>query len=298
MQSGGKKETVLRAVLLVFGVICGSTAVIMIKAGTEHPFLVSAFRLLIAAVVLSPLFFRDLRAWERPYGWREISWSAMPAVALALHFMSWVVGARMTPAANASLIVNLTPVMMPFFLWAFYREQVTRTELAGTGVTLLGLLILTGSALKVDDSHLLGDAICFGSMLAFALYLSLGRMNRPRLSLWMYMVPLYFIAGLLCLGCALFVINPIKPYTLSNILLIIGLGIIPTVFGHSILNYSLRFFSGQVVSVTNLSQPVFAGALGFLLFGEVPKPIFILSAVVVLSGVLIVLNAGWLEKRR
>jgi drug/metabolite transporter (DMT)-like permease len=298
MTPASKKETALRAILLVFGVMCGSSAVIMIKASNEHPFLVAAYRLLIASLVLFPFYLRELRSWNGPYGWREIGWSALPALGLAVHFMSWIVGARMTQVANASLIANLTPVAMPFFLWVFYRERVSKMELFGTACTLAGLLVLTAANLRLDRSHVTGDLICFGSMLAFAAYLSLGRKNGPRLSLWLYMVPLYFMAGLICLVSALFVINPVKTYTLSNILFILGLGIIPTVFGHTILNYSMKFFRGQVVSVTNLSQPIFAGLLGFLLFGEVPRPIFFLAAGIILGGVLIVLNAGWLERRR
>lgn len=298
MSPAGKKAAFFRVILLVFGVICGSTAVIMIKAGDEHPFLVASYRLLIASLVLSPLFLRELREWGGSYGWREIGWSALPALGLAVHFMSWVVGARMTPVANASLIANLTPVAMPFFVWIFFRERVTRMEWLGTILTLVGLFVLTGSSLSAADGHLLGDAICLGSMLAFAVYLALGRKNGSRLSLWLYMVPLYFFAGLICLVCALFVVNPVKVYTLKNLSLILGLGIVPTVFGHTILNYSLKFFRGQVVSVTNLSQPIFAGVSGYFLFGEAPKPLFFLAAVIILAGVLTVLNAGWLERRK
>jgi len=65
------------------------------------------------------------------------------------------------------------------------------------------------------------------------------------------------------------------------------------VFGHTILNYSLKFFRGQVVSVSNLGQPVFAGILGFLIFGEVPQPIFLLAAAVIVAGILIVLFASY-----
>jgi drug/metabolite transporter (DMT)-like permease len=294
----GRKQTVLRVILLIFGVLCGSTAVIMVKASTEHPFLVSAYRLLIAAFCLSPFFFRELRQTNNKYGWRELSWSALPALALAVHLMSWVYGARMTAVANASLIANLTPVAMPFFIWMFYREKVGKIELFGTAFTLLGLVILTSANLRVSQEHFTGDLICFGSMLGFAVYLALGRKNGARLSLWLYMVPLYFIAGLICLACACFVINPIKAYTLDNLLYMLGLGLIPTVFGHTILNYSMKFFRGQVVSVTNLVQPVFAGVLGFFVFHEVPSAIFYVAALVVVSGVLIVLNEGWVRNWR
>jgi len=279
--------------LLIFGVMCGSTAVIMIKASDEHPLLVAACRLLVAAVVLLPLFLRDVRRSARAggYGWRQYLWSVPPAALLAVHFMSWVIGARLTQVANASLIANLTPVAMPFFVWLVFRERITRREVLGTLLTLAGLVILTGSNLNLSRSGFRGDLICFGSMLAFAAYLALGRKNGARLGLWEYMVPLYATAGLICLLCAAFFINPIKAYTLPNILYILGLGIIPTVFGHTILNQSLKHFRGQVVSVTNLTQPIFAGVQGFVFFGESPRLLFYAAAVLIVLGVLVVLGA-------
>ncbi len=286
------RATVTRALLLIVGVFCGSTAVIMIKASDEQPFLVASYRLLVAAAVLSPFFFRDLKAAPVPYRWKQVKWSALPAVALAVHFMSWIVGARMTQVANASLIANLTPVAMPFFVLLFFRERINRTEIYGTLFTLLGLVILTGSTLQVSQTSFLGDVICFGSMLAFACYLALGRKNGARISLWLYMVPLYTIAGLICLVCALPFVNPIKSYTLANVLYMLGLGLIPTVFGHTILNYSLKHFRGQVVSVTNLGQPLFSGFLGFLIFREVPGLLFYIAAGFIVAGVLIVLFAA------
>ena len=286
-----RNTTFARGGLLLFGVFCGSTAVIMIKASTEHPFLVAAFRLLIAAVVLLPFYLRELGRFQGEYGWRQVGWSALPAAALAVHFMSWIVGARMTFVANASLIANLTPAVMPFFLLAFFQERVNRREILGSLFSVAGLAVLAGANLQVSREHFTGDLICFGSMLAFACYLALGRRNSRRLSLWLYMVPLYLIAGLICLVCALPFINPMKPYTSANLLFILGLGLVPTILGHTILNYSMKFFRGQVVSVTNLAQPIFAGILGFLLFREVPRPIFFAAAAMIFAGVLVVLFA-------
>jgi drug/metabolite transporter (DMT)-like permease len=286
-------RTGYRIALLLFGVLSGSSAVIMIKASTEQPFLVASYRLLIAAGVLFPFFLRDLKAYPGKYGWRQVGWSAVPGAVLAVHFMSWVVGARMTAVASASLIANLTPVAMPFFVFFFYQERINRREVLGTFFTLAGLVALGWSTLQVSQTNFVGDLICFGSMLAFAAYLALGRRNGPRLSLWLYMVPLYAIAGVICLLCALPFINPIKPYATREVLLFLGLGLIPTVLGHTILNYSLKFFRGQVVSVTNLCQVVFAGVLGFLIFAEVPSPAFFGAAALIVVGVLIVLFSSY-----
>ena len=288
----------LRTLLLLFGVFCGSTAIIMIKASTEQPLLVASYRLLIAALFLSPFFFRDLHTFWASYGWKQFGWSVIPAVILAVNFMTWVVGGRMTQVASASLISNLTPVAMPFFVWAVYKERITRLEVVGTIFTLAGLGVLAGSSASLSQTNFIGDLICLISMLCFAAYLALGRKNGSQISLWLYMVPLYFIAGLICLLCALPFVNPIKSYTLPNVLYMIGLGLIPTVFGHTILNYSMKFFRGQVVSVTNLSQPIFSSLLGLLIFGERPQNVLYIAAGFILVGVLIVLSSGYTKREK
>jgi drug/metabolite transporter (DMT)-like permease len=291
MESSGrlKGNNFYHILLLFFGVMCGATAVLMIKAGDEHPFLVASYRLLVAALVLTPFYIRDRKAYQGEYDWKQVGWTVIPAITLAVHFMSWVVGARMTFVANASLLANLTPVAMPFFVWMLFNEKVKRREIIGSFITLCGVLLLTFTNLRISPETIRGDLICFGSMLAFAFYLALGRKNAHRLSVWLYMVPLYWIAGLICLGTSLFFVDPIKAYTLKNVLLIVGLGIIPTVFGHTILNYSMKFFRGQVVSVCNLGQPIFAGIFGFILFGEKPTSNLYLAAAIILTGILVVL---------
>lgn len=289
-QPGSSRWNILpRIALMMVGVLLGATAVIMIKAGDEHPLLVASFRLLVAALALTPLYLREIRYRTTPYGWTQISWTIAPAAALAAHFITWIIGARMTFVANASLLANLTPVAMPFFVWVFFREKINRQEVVGTLLTLSGVVLLTITNLQVSPESVPGDLICLGSMLAFACYLALGRKNGQRITLWQYMVPIYWIAGMMCLLIAVFFINPIKPYTLKNILLILGLGLIPTVFSHSILNYSLKSFRGQLVSVTNLTQPIFSGILGYLIFHEIPGPSFYPAAGIILAGILVVL---------
>jgi drug/metabolite transporter (DMT)-like permease len=70
--------------------------------------------------------------------------------------------------------------------------------------------------------------------------------------------------------------------------LMIGLAAIPTVCGHSLLNSAMRRIRGQIVSLCNSSQFLFAGVMGYLIFGEVPRAIFYAASAIVLAGVAIV----------
>ena len=282
-----------RIALLALGIFCASTAVILIKSNDDSPFLIAAYRLLIASTILMPFFLKERRDYSGPYGLHQVRIALLPGLALALHFITWNIGVQLTPVSNASLIINMTPVAMPFFLWIFFRERINRKEIIGTVLVLSGLIWLGVTSQKISLASFRGNLICFASMLFLALYMALGRRNNARLPLWLYMVPLYLTAGLICLGSAVFFINPIKAYSLKNVLIFIALGVIPTIGGHGILNYSMKFFRGQVVSIAYLGQIIFATVMAFFIFGEVPIPAFYLTAVLIVGGVIVTLSSGY-----
>ncbi len=282
----------LKYLTLVLGVFCGATAVIMIKDSTVDPLALGFFRLAIAVAVLCPLFLRDLRR-NSSYGWRQVARSILPGVLMGAHFITWNIGARQTSAANASLVCNFAPVVMPFLMYFLIRERLTRLEFVGTGVAVAGVAVLGVGDLNLDPAMFAGDAMCFGSMLLYASYLALGRLNRDVPTLWLYVVPLYVFAGVTCLvgslalGRPMTFADPQTGQSLRNVLDVIGLGIIPTVLGHSIMNHSMRIIRGQIVSIIGLGQFVFAGVMAYILKDEIPKLNFYIAAVMVVAGAVL-----------
>jgi len=283
----------LQMALLPLGLLACSTSVIFIKASQLHPVLLSALRLLVAATALLPLFVMDLKRHGSAYGRDDVVRSCLAGLVLALHFVSWIAGARMTPAVNSTLLVNIVPLVTPAMLWFLVRERVSRSEWRGTAVALLGLLLLVGRDYRLQPAHFSGDLVCFGSMLLFALYLVLGRRNRDVATLWLYLVPLYGVAGLLCLAWAVFAVDlRAEPWSVRELGLAVGLGLIPGVLGHSILNSAMKHLRGQIVSVANLTQVLFAGALAYVLLDEVPVLIFYPAAALIIAGAVIAITGA------
>ena len=282
---------VYRILLLIIGVWACSTAVLFIKASTMDSVLLAGVRQLIAALILLPVFLREYRRHRATYSLRQMTATILPGIILGIHFISWIIGARMVNAANASLIVNLVPVSMPFFLYAMFREHPTKGEWHGTVLAMAGLLLLSGADLSLDAKFFRGDVICFVSMLFFCFYLALGRRNRHVPSLWLYVVPLYAVGGLFCVLASLPFHNPIHAYPTKEIWLVLGLGIIPTVIGHSILNVSMQRLPGQLVSVINMGQFIFAGTMAYFLLHEVPAPMFYVASALLVTGSLLALRS-------
>ena len=117
----------------------------------------------------------------------------------------------------------------------------------GTEVTALGLAHDLGQDLRTGPVRLdlrrvdlAGDLVCFVSMLLFALYLALGRRNRDIPSIWLYVVPLYAIAGLACLVAGAGRLGAVLSFSAKEWLLLLALAVVPTIFGHSLLNGAMK----------------------------------------------------------
>jgi drug/metabolite transporter (DMT)-like permease len=274
--------------LLVFGTFISATSVVMIKASAIHPLLQSPYRLLGAAILLTPFFFRELRErGEAPRLGLAVP-PLVPGVLLGLHFIAWIYGARLTLASNSTVIVNMSPVVMPFFAFFLLSSVPSRREVLGTIVAAAGVALLAVADYRGDPEHFTGDIYCFAAMLLFVAYLALGRRNNGTGRIWSFLVPLYYEGGLFCLAAALVLgVSPVAGITWMDVAMTAGLAIGPTIMGHSIMNWAMLRFPPQVVSIVNLGQFIFAGILAFFLFGEIPRAIFYITSALIVTGAVV-----------
>ena len=69
---------------------------------------------------------------------------------------------------------------------------------------------------------------------------------------------------------------------------LISIALVPQLIGHNSLNWCLKHISATSVSTALLAEPIGATILAALLFMEYPGIIKILSAFIILVGVMIV----------
>ncbi len=285
-------------IIVLFGVFAGSTSVIFLKLSQTDPVLLSAYRLLVAGIVLLPWFFRARGKNPGAFVLKDLRRIVWPAFFLGIHFITWMIGARFTPAANSTLIVMMVPIVMPFLMWFLLRELINRREILGTLLSIFGVVLLGAADYRFNPQYALGDALSFGSMVLLALYMALGRVNRDFASVYLYIVPVFLLGGLICLvfAAAGIAAGLVKPYPIGanpweEIAYILCLGLVPTVFGHGIINYALRILRGQVVAIFNLGQFIFAGLLGAKILHEIPTPEFYIASLLTVAGAVIVIRA-------
>jgi len=269
-----------------------STSVIWINASSTHPAVLAALRLILTTLILLPIMWRDLRRHAGRFTRAHLQRTTLPALLFALHILSWSWGARMTLAAQATLVATFAPAVMPFFLHWLVGEQINRREIIGTCIALCGVIVLTLRDAIAPGGSIWGNLICFGSMLLFAYYLALGRKNRDFPSIWLYIVPVYAQAAVICSLCALPWWGSFEWASGREWGVMLGLALMPTLLGHTVLNASVRFLRGQVVSLCNLGQFLFAGLMAWALFAQVPPGSFYFGSGLVVAGAALVVFAA------
>ena len=278
-------------ILLIIGVFASSTSFVYIRESTEAPVMLAAYRLLLTCLLISPIFVRDYRRYHKDELGKLFRSAIGPGFVLGIHFITWVIGARMTTGANATLIVTLVPLAMPFFMVFMYQERITRNEVMATALALLGMVILAFGDFNISMEYLAGDLVCLVSMILFAYYLALAKDSARYESIWLYVFPMYLLAGIFCFILALFFSSPVHVYSPYEGLMILLLAVVPTIGGHTILNFSMQKFRGQTVSIINMSQFIFAGIVAYFIYTEIPTREFYIASLLFLLSIWLVMKS-------
>lgn len=277
--------------VLLVGIVATACSFVFIRESSEPPVMLAAWRVLLATIMLSPAYLLARRRHGDVPALQVLQRSLLPGIVLSVHFISWVIGARLSLGANATIIVNLVPLAMPILLWVMFGDVMQRREWLATALAVAGLGVLAFDNLQLSGGHLLGDAICLLSMFLFAFYLTLARHHSQLASIWLYVVPVYAVAGVTSLLVAPF-FGPVLPsLEWRNVTMVIALAAVSTVIGHSALNFSMQHMRGQTVGVMMLAQFIVAGFIAYFLYAEVPTLLFYIASALMVTGMfLVVIN--------
>ena len=284
-------------VVLIFGIFAVSTSSILIRLTLDEgvpPLVIAAYRLTFAALILTPIVvprrYRELRCLRREV-WRL---ALLSGVFLGLHFASWISSLEYTTIIASAVLVDTGPIWVALASWLILREKLTRPIVMGLVITMLGSIIIglaDSQSQGGGRSQAWGDFLALAGAWFVAGYLIIGRQLRDRVSLLAYIYIVYATAAIVLIGLALlsgasfFHLPDGELYPLSAFAWMLLLAIFPQLIGHSALNYALRFLPPTYVAIVTLAEPIGTSLLAFVLLNEVPPPLTIAGAIMILIGI-------------
>ena len=210
---------------------------------------------------------------------------AVGGVAFAADLGSWHLGIVRTTMANATLFGNSAILIYPLYGFLVARAWPTRMQGIALLLAALGAALLMGRSYQLDSRNLAGDLLCILAGILYTLYIVvMARIRRA-----MRPLPALALASaataLPMLAFALLLHEQVMPQQWTPLL---GLALVSQVIGQGCMIFALGRLSPLVIGIGLLIQPVVAGAIGWVEYGErLQGPDWVGVALVALALVLV-----------
>jgi drug/metabolite transporter (DMT)-like permease len=285
---------------IVLGIAAVSTASVFTRYAQQAgvpSLVIAAYRVSLASLVLAPFALLRHREELRAFSRRQWLLAATSGIFLGIHFAGWTTSLAYTSVASSVVLVSASPLFVALIAAAVLGERLTRPILAGIVLTLLGTAVVgLGSACAngcpslatfVQGRAFTGDMLALLGAVAGAVYLSVGRVLRATVSLTSYIFVIYAMAAVVLLLAVWVARLPLAGYPSQANVWLLLLALVPQLIGHSSFNWALRYLPATYVAVTILGEPVGSTILAGLLLKEIPGPLELAGAALILAGIII-----------
>jgi drug/metabolite transporter (DMT)-like permease len=280
--------------LLFIAVVAVSWAAIFIKLTGAPPLATAFYRMAFATLFILPLALKKSLPEISKIRGKILIVTLLSGIFLGFHFAVWVTSLDYTSISNSVVLVTTQPIWVAILSHFLLKEKVNLTVILAILLALSGSFIISGGDFKIAKANFYGDVLALIGAITAAAYLMCGRVVRQRLSLLSYIFVVYFISafvlGILCIIWG----TPLYPYPPKTFLLFILLGLIPTIIGHTLYNWALKYLKAYLVAINILGEPVGATILAYLIFKQIPPTLTYLGAFAIFAGIFLVF---WSHKK-
>jgi drug/metabolite transporter (DMT)-like permease len=271
------------------GVLSASASSILFKFAQAEPLVVAFYRLAFSTAILAvPLLGRR---WER-ISRRDLLLSLLSGLFLAAHFATWFISLTLTSVASSTVLVSTHPFLVLLFAYVVWGERPGREALTGVFVAVLGAALIGWGDFGLDARALWGDLFAFLGAVTVTGYLLIGRYVRQRVGALQYSAIAYASASAALLSGSLGMGSPLSGFPGTTWGVFLALAVFPTIFGHTLFNWALKFVPPSVVSVSILGEPIGATILAWLIWRTGPGPISLTGGVLLLVGIALFQRAS------
>ncbi|HEU4950762.1 MAG TPA: DMT family transporter [Holophagaceae bacterium] len=287
--SRGMTALVAGALLLGFAAIFTKFA----AQGGARPLAIGFYRMLSALPLVALMAAFSRESWGEA---RHRAWALAAGVLFVGDLWLWHAALRFTSAANATLLVGLSPLWVALASIALLSARLRKRAWAGLGLAIGGALVLgLAKGARWGSGH--GEALAAGASLCYAAFtLALTEARRglgARNAL--LVVTATCVAGFGALGWALQ--EPFSGFTSGSWWALAGLGLVCQVAGWALITWGLGHLPAHAGAVGLMTQQAATVGLAWLLLGEGVKPLQGLGVALILAGVGLSVSAPPLPRR-
>ncbi|MGM7700782.1 DMT family transporter [Pseudalkalibacillus sp. Hm43] len=286
-----KQEPVINPYIAIFiGVLSVSTSAILVKLATAPAPIIAGYRLFFTTLLMLPIILIYFREDFKRISKRDLLFCLFSGIFLAFHFILWFESLNYTSVASSVVLVALQPIFAFIGTYIFFKEKLTMKAFLGGGLAIGGSILISWGDFKISGMALFGDLLALLGAVAVTVYYLFGQTVRKRLHIMTYTFLVYGMATgtlfIYCVGLG----YEFGPYPTQDWIYFLLLAIFPTLLGHSIFNWALKYVSTTVISMSILGEPIGASILAYFLLGEIVRWEQLTGGLIILVGIYIFLR--------
>lgn len=279
--------------ILAVSIFALSFAGPLVKKSSEAlPFALGFIRLALGSLLVMPLG----RPWELKNSWSHAKWAVFSGLSFFVHLTCWFMAIRLVSIAIATTMLALLPVFVILLEYFFNKKKPNFNQLVGIGIAIVGTIMIVINSMD-KPSNVEGILVMLGALVAGAFYLMFSMKAQEKLNSWQTVSILYpttcFSFGLMVLLTG----QPITGFVPSTYAWILSVAIVPTFFGHALLNMSIKRLSPVTATTATLAEPIIAAVIAWLWFSETITVIAGIGAAITIAGIYIALRQKTLSKQ-
>lgn len=272
------------------GVVAVSFSAIFIKWCSAPAGVIGMYRLLLTVVLFLPFAWMQRRALRQCHR-RDWGLLCLSGLFLGLHFLFWIGSLKHTSVTSSMIITALQPIFVLIGALFAFSERPRAAAIGCMVLAVAGAFVIAWGDVHVSSETVYGDLQSLFGTIAISVYMLVGQGVRSRIPSTSYNIVVFAIAAAVLWLFNVFAGIPLTGYAWADWRWFLLLALVPTVFGHALFNWMLKFVNAFTISVSALGEPVGAIILAALLLHEHIYVLQYLGGALCLAGV-------WLFLRR
>lgn len=278
--------------IVLAGTFFTSLSSIIIRFSDAPALVISAYRMLFTSLMLLAPVMLNNRSEFKNITKKEYILCIISGIFLAFHFATWISSIKMTSVANSTILVSCSPIFVALANYFITKEKLNRKMAVAISMSLVGTFIIAmGSSGETATNAMLGNILAFLGAIFVAGYLVIGGIARKKLSASIYVFIVYTVSTATLFIMCLVSKTPIYPYPPKEFMLFIALAFFCSILGHTLYNYMVKYVSSTLISVSTLSEPIFASIMAMLIFKEFPSLYTLTGGIIIITGIFYYLLA-------
>ncbi|WP_156837186.1 DMT family transporter [Nesterenkonia alba] len=276
------------AALMLLGSLAMAGSAAIIFGLDAEPMSVAAWRCFLAVPMLLPFVLWELRRVDRAEALptRTLVGAAVGGVAIGIDYSFYNTAIGLIGPGLATVLINIQIVILPLLAWTLEGLRPMRQLLVIVPLMMVGVALAAG-AFEETSISLFGVLAGLAAGAGYATYLAIIRRTAAptlRPAPFTVLTVVCLTAGATALTGALVSGRAELPTTGTQWLWLIALAFIGQVVVYLCFNIGMMSLHETVAGALMLTGPIFAVALGIVLFADLPTPAQLVGCGLIIFG--------------